>query len=152
MQEVSTNSTTTTISIPLRSLEHTLGSSIYETVPLFAADMTLFLLIMPAVTLLFCIFVLVAPVQPGRWCHVTIRYMSEWSMFDVFVVATIVYLSQEDRLIRVELHGGSYCAFLYLPVMVAAVVTTELVVKSVVEALNKAPSNSFVSRNAPSKV
>jgi len=121
------------LTIPLRPYTHTLSSSIYETAPLFATDMTIFLLITPALTMVFIIGVLLVPVRPGRWCYATIRYLSEWSMLDVYVAAFVIYLSQQSELIDLQLTGATYLLFFYIPFMMAAVIVGEGAVRSAVE-------------------
>eukprot|EP00327_Prymnesium_parvum_P017373 CAMPEP_0113268652 /NCGR_PEP_ID=MMETSP0008_2-20120614/21290_1 /TAXON_ID=97485 /ORGANISM="Prymnesium parvum" /LENGTH=408 /DNA_ID=CAMNT_0000117833 /DNA_START=19 /DNA_END=1245 /DNA_ORIENTATION=+ /assembly_acc=CAM_ASM_000153 len=119
--------------LPLRPIEHGLAASIYELPPLFAVDMTIFLLIMPIVSVFFCLFVLIAPVQPARWCHVTIVYLCDWSMLDIFAFAYVAYLLQEAHLVELDLQSGSYFLFVYPFIEGAAMLASEYVVRRNVE-------------------
>ena len=138
--------------IPLRPIEHRLGSSVYETAPLFAVDMTTFLMLTPGLTMLFCILVLLVPVNPARWCHTTIRYLSEWSMFDVYVFALIIYLSSANRIIQLHLKPATYCMFVYIPFMFAAVIVAEGAVRQAVDTRFAAASRAVAPPSIASKV
>mmetsp|Transcript_44220 Transcript_44220/g.78027 ORF Transcript_44220/g.78027 Transcript_44220/m.78027 type:complete len:112 (+) Transcript_44220:638-973(+) len=95
--------------------------------------MTIFLLIMPIVSVFFCLFVLIAPVQPARWCHVTIVYLCDWSMLDIFAFAYVAYLLQEAHLVELDLQSGSYFLFVYPFIEGAAMLASEYVVRRNVE-------------------
>ena len=83
--------------------------------------------------MVFCICALLVPITPGRWAWISVRYLSEWSMLDVYVVALIVYLTQESELISLQLGAGTYVGFCYIPVMGVAVYVNELALKGAVE-------------------
>jgi len=123
------------LTIPLNQITHETAPSITEVAPLFAVDMTITIIIIPSVTMLFCIAIQLLPLPTvDRWCYTTIRYLSEWSMYDVYIAAFVIYLCQESNLISLKLRPATYCMFFYLPFMVAAVVLSETSVKAAVEA------------------
>jgi len=95
--------------------------------------MTLWILIVPNVTMVFCMVALLVPLRPGRWMWVSVRYLSEWSMLDVYVVSMLIYLTQESDLITLDLQAGTFIAFAYVPVMIAAVLVNEKALRTAVE-------------------
>ncbi|KAL1507301.1 hypothetical protein AB1Y20_008147 [Prymnesium parvum] len=133
--------------IPLEQIEHQVGSSIFEVAPLFAIIMTIFLLITPALTMLFSIGVLVIPLRPGRWCYDGILRLSEWSMLDVYTIAMVVYLCQESSLITLRIKPASYCMFYYVPVMIPTVLVCVSAVKFAIKQQHTQPLQGVASKS-----
>jgi uncharacterized paraquat-inducible protein A len=69
--------------------------------------MTLWILIMPNVTMVYCMLALLVPTHPSRWAWVAVRYLSEWSMLDVYVVSMLIYLTKESDRITLHLQAGT---------------------------------------------
>ena len=98
---------------------------------LFAAIMLIFLVIAPLLVIFLLMVSLYVPL-PRRWrrrCYLSTRYVSEWSMIDVFALAMVLYLSEQSNFVPLLIDKGTWFLFGSVVVFSGATLWAELVMR-----------------------
>ena len=97
----------------------------------FAIVMFLFLVAAPILVMLMLLVSLYVPL-PHQWrrrCYLIMRYVSEWSMLDVFSLALVMYLSEQDNFVPLVILHGTWLLFGSVVVFSGATLWAEYVMR-----------------------
>jgi len=111
------------------SLEEGITFLFTDDLQLFAGAMLLFLVIGPILVLLMLLVSLYVPL-PHRWrrrSYLMMRYTAEWSMLDVFSLAMVLYLSEQDNFVPLVILHGTWFLFGSVIMFTGAILWAEFV-------------------------
>ena len=96
---------------------------------LFAVVMVLFLIIAPLLTILLLLISLYVPLSNTyrRRTYLWTRYVSEWCMLDVFALAMMLYLSEQNNFVQLTLLNGLWYLFGAVVVFMVSLLWAEYV-------------------------
>ena len=94
---------------------------------MFAVVMGLFLIVAPLVTILLLLISLYVPLSNTyrRRTYLWTRYVSEWCMLDVFALAMMLYLSEQNNFVELTLLNGLWYLFGAVVVFTASLLWAE---------------------------
>jgi paraquat-inducible protein A len=98
---------------------------------LFAAVMLLFLVIGPILIMVMLLVSLYVPL-PHQWrrrTYLMMRYTAEWSMLDVFSLAMVLYLSEQDNFVPLIIKHGTWYLFGSVVMFSGSILWAELVMR-----------------------
>lgn len=79
----------------------------------FSAVMYVYLIAAPALLVLVGLLVMLLPLRQRsqRWLYVAMHHIYEWCMLDVFILAFLLYLTEEREFVTLDLKEGSWFLF-----------------------------------------
>ena len=113
------------------SLESGISFLFTDELQLFAIVMFLFLVAAPILVMLMLLVSLYVPL-PHQWrrrSYLIMRYISEWSMLDVFSLALVMYLSEQDNFVPLVILRGTWLLFGSVVVFTGATLWAEYVMR-----------------------
>jgi uncharacterized paraquat-inducible protein A len=113
------------------SLEGGISFLFTDELQVFAIVMFLFLVAAPILVMLMLLVSLYVPL-PHQWrrrCYLIMRYVSEWSMLDVFSLALVMYLSEQDNFVPLVMMRGTWLLFGSVVVFSGATMWAEYVMR-----------------------
>ena len=116
---------------------------------LFAGIMLTFLVIAPLMVISLLMVALYVPL-PHRWrrrCYLLTRYVSEWSMLDVFSLAMVLYLSEQSNFVPLVIHEGTWFLFGSVVIFSGAILWAKFVMRRAILRREAEGGNGFMKDN-----
>lgn len=113
------------------SLKEGISFLFTDQLQLFAIVMFLVLVAAPILVMVMLLVSLYVPL-PHQWrgrCYLTMRYVAEWSMLDVFSLALVMYLSEQANFVPLIIMRGTWLLFGSVVVFTGATLWAELVMR-----------------------
>ena len=96
----------------------------------FALDMALFLIFIPTLSALCALYCVIKPTGPPDLSALRLMHLlSRFSNLETFLMAMLVYLTQQSLIITIEVGSAFYCLILYVFALIGSLICTTKAVR-----------------------